>query len=334
MPVRLKIVENIRATSPWSHGAGIPSRIIRPSGVWPIRFATLLRRMLPGPSELERRHVLNLQRGDHVRLKSENLDGVVVDVKTRSVVVRIQKATGETHERHVSADDLERVPTTKEAVLEAPRAHRAPITPFAIGSAPFIVIDDAHVREDRIDGWLTSLRTMYGNLHDEGLLHSVSLVGVHGRRVLTISSISGHAVFHKMQNAWDQHKMRAERHDIPENRTLDMFHATQTVGEATIDDQDAYTYVFVSVKAPAVAMPPFTASANAILNGRTKLASFEGGALFANDDDSHEVLFTRWSGRGAAEAFVQDARHHIVLPPTAQLGDEAEAYEPKEQLVP
>jgi hypothetical protein len=106
------------------------------------------------------------------------------------------------------------------------------------------------------------------------------------------------------------------------------------VGEATIDDQDAYTYVFVSVKAPPVAMPPFTASAKTILEGRPKLAGLQGSVLLANDDDSHEILFMRWSGREAAVAFVQDARHHVVLPPTAQLGDEAEAYEPKEQLVP
>jgi hypothetical protein len=45
-------------------------------------------------------------------------------------------------------------------------------------------------------------------------------------------------------------------------------------------------------------------------------------------------LFTRWSGREAAETFARDARLHVVLPPTAHSGDEAIAYEPKEQLVP
>jgi hypothetical protein len=53
----------------------------------------------------------------------------------------------------------------------------------------------------------------------------------------------------------------------------------------------------------------------------------QGGALLASDDDGHEVLFTRWAGREAAEAFAKDARNHIVLPPTQHLGDEAEAYE-------
>lgn len=277
---------------------------------------------------------MKLQRGDHVRLISENLDGSVVEVKTRTVVVRVKEPSGETKERHVSPDDIKRLPTTKEAEFEAARPHRAPVTSFGLKSSPFIVIDDAHVREDRVDAWLTSLRTLYGGLHDRALLQSLSLVGYHGRRVLTISAVSGHEVFHRMQNAWDQHKIRAERHDIPELRTFDIFRVVQTAGDAEIDVQTAYAYAFVSVKSLPIGMPPFTASAKAILDGKTEIAGFQGGALLANDDDSHEVLFTRWSGREAAETFVHGARNHVVLPPTAELGDEAEAYEPREQLAP
>jgi hypothetical protein len=277
---------------------------------------------------------LKLNRGDHVRLTSENLSGVVVDVKTRSIVVRVEEASGKVHERHVSADDLERLPTTKEAVLETPRDHPASISPFPLGSVPFVSIDDAHVRADRVDAWLTSLRTIYTALHDEGMTRSVALVGFNGRRVLTISAIAGAEVFHTMQSAWDAHKMRAERHDIPESRTLDKFHPVLTSGEAIIDDQAEYAYAFVSVKAAPVEMPPFTASVKALLEAHNAPAGLQGAVLFANDDDSHEVFFTRWSERGAAEAFAHDARTHVVLPPTAGAGDEAEAYEPREQLVP
>jgi hypothetical protein len=276
---------------------------------------------------------LKLQRGDHVRLISENLDGVVVDVKTRSVVVKVKKPSGEVHERHVSADDLTRLPTTKEAVLETPQAHPAHVQPFSIASARFLSIDDAHLRDDRVDAWLTSLRTLYTGLGDSGLLQSMALVGFDRRRVLTISSITGSEVFHRMQSAWDAYKLRAERHDIAEHRTLDMFQVVQTAGEPLIDDQAAYAYAFVSVAASPVDMPPFTASAKALLAGRAAAVP-QSGALLANADDSHEVLFTRWSGREAAETFARDARLHVVLPPTAHSGDEAIAYEPKEQLVP
>jgi hypothetical protein len=81
-------------------------------------------------------------------------------------------------------------------------------------------------------------------------------------------------------------------------------------------------------------MPPFTASAKALLAGHGTVAGLQGSALFASDDDGHEVLFTRWSGREAARAFVNNVRHHVVLPPTEGLGDEAEAYDVKVQLVP
>lgn len=277
---------------------------------------------------------LKLNRGDHVRLTSEDLTGVVVDVKTRSIVVRVEEPSGKIHERHVSADDLERLPTTKEAVLETPREHRASISPFTLGSAPFVCIDDAHVRADRVDAWLTSLRTIYTGLHDGGITHSIALVGFHGRRVLTISAITGADAFHTMQSAWNAHNMRAERHDIPESRTLGIFHPVFTSGEPIIDDRAEYAYAFVSVDAGPAEMPPFTASVKALLAAHDAPAGLQGAVLFANDDDSHEVLFTRWSERGAAEAFAHDARRHVVLPPTAGAGDEAEAYEPKAQLVP
>jgi hypothetical protein len=268
---------------------------------------------------------VKLQPGDRVHLKTENVDGVVVEVKTRSIVVRVpDPKRGEIHERHVNADDLERLATTKEALLDVQRAHPATVMTFAVDPARWICIDDAHVREDRVDAWLTSLRTMYREL-GAGVEETVVLVGLHRRRVLAISAVTGHAVFHKMQNAWDAHKMVVERHDIPESRTLDILRVVAVGGTPRLDMEPEYAYGAVSVKAAPAEMPPFTASAKALLAGSG--AGLEGGILLAGDDDSHEVLFTRWAGRAAAQAFALDARNHVVLPPTQRLGDEAEIYE-------
>ena len=275
---------------------------------------------------------LKLQRGDKVRLIDEDLDAVVVDVKAHTVVVRVAEPAGETRERHVAPDELERLPTTKAAVLEVQRAQPVPVMTFAVGKPPWIVLDDAHVREDRVPGWLTALRTMYHELRSDGIEQSVELLSVHHRRVLTISAITGHDVFHKMRNAWDAYKMRAEHHDIPETRTLDIVRVVYTSGAATLDDDLTYAYAVVSVRTPPAEMPPFTQSVKAFFAG--KVTDLQGGALFASDDDSHEVLFTRWSAREAARAFANDARNHVVLPPTVRLGDEAEAYEVKSQLLP
>ena len=277
---------------------------------------------------------LQLQPGDRVRLRNEHIDGVVVEVKTRSVVVRVVESGGKSRERHVTADEIERLPTTKESLLERSSVQPLPAMTFTPGERRWIAIDDAHLREDRVYGWFTALRTMYHELRSDGIEQSIGLLGFHQRRVLTLSAITGHDVFHKMQNAWDAYKIRAERHDIPEKRTLDIVRAVYVGGLARIDQEPSYVYAFVSVTSPPAEMPPFTRSAKAFLDGRSRVTGLQGGALFASDDDGHEVLFTRWDGRAAAGSFVNDVRQHVVLPPTERLGDEAEAYDVKTQLVP
>lgn len=276
---------------------------------------------------------VKLKPGDRVRLTHENLDGVVVEVKTRSVVVRVPEPSGKNREHHVDPDDLERLPTTKEAVLEVPRAQPVPVMKFTVDAARWITVDDAHVRDDRVDAWLTSLRTMYSELGSDGVLQSIALVGFHRRRVLTISMTTGHTVFHKMQNAWDAYKMRAERHDVPEHRTLDLFHLVHVSGNAWLAAEPAFAYGFVSVTSPPAEMAPFTASAKTFLDRRSA-SGLEGGALLANDEDGREVLFTRWTGREAAQAFIDDVRQHVVLAPTQHLGDEAEVYETVASVLP
>jgi hypothetical protein len=277
---------------------------------------------------------LNLQRGDRVRIKNENLEGVVVEEKTRTVTVRVVEHSGKTRDRQIPIEDVERLPTTKERVLETPSARPIPVMAFTAAPNRWYGIDDAHVRDDRADGWFTALRTMYHGLSGNGIEQSVGLLGFHHRRVLTISALTGHEIFHKMQNAWDDHKMFLERHDIPEKRTLDIMRVTYVSGAARLAEEPTYAFAFVSVNASPAEMPRFTASAKALFTGPRAPQGLEGGALFANDEDGHEMLFTRWSGREPAQAFVNDVRNHVVLPPTEQFGDEAEAFDVKRQLVP
>ncbi len=269
---------------------------------------------------------MKLQPADRVHLKTEDIDGVVVEVKTRTVVVRVPDKHGEARELHVHPDDVERLPTSEEAVLGVARAQPLPVMTFEVDPARWFCLDDAHVRADRVDAWLTALRTEYREVAD-GVEWGVALESFHRRRVLTVSVVTGHAAFHKMQNAWDAHKTYIEHHAIPENRTLDILHVVHASGTARIDVEPAFAYAVVSVHAPPAEMPPFTKSAKALLAGLSTAADLQGGALLASDDDGHEVLFTRWAGREAAQAFAKDARTHVVLPATRGLGDEAEAYE-------
>jgi hypothetical protein len=60
--------------------------------------------------------------GDKVRIKNLGVEGEVIEVRTRSIVVRFQHK-GDLVERHFVADDLERLPTTKERVLEQKPEH-------------------------------------------------------------------------------------------------------------------------------------------------------------------------------------------------------------------
>ena len=277
---------------------------------------------------------LKLQRGDRVRIKSDGHEGVVVEEKTRTVTVRVVDESGETRERQIRIDDVERLPTTKERVLETPSTRPVPVMAFTAAPNRWYGIDDAHVRADRADGWFTALRTMYRELSGNGIEQSVGLLGVHHRRVLTISALTGHEIYEKMQSAWDDHKMSLEHHDIPEKRTLDIMHVTYVSGAARLAEEPAYAFAFVSVNAPPAEMPRFTESAKALFSGRSPLKGLEGGAIFANDEDGHELLFTRWSDRETAQTFVNDARNHVVLPPTEQFGDEADVYVVKVQFVP
>jgi hypothetical protein len=275
---------------------------------------------------------LHLQRGDHVRLRGEDLDAVVVEVKTRTIVVRVVEPSGQSHERQVAPADVERLPTTKEALLETRRARPTPVITFAVGQPRWLSIDDAHVREDRVPAWITALHTMYGELKSDGIEQSVELLGFHHRRVLMVSAITGHEVFHKMKNAWDDYKMHADRFDIPEKRTLDILHVVYANGTARLDAEPAYAYAFVSVSAPPADMQPFTVSAKALFDRRNTVDGLQGGALFSTDDEGRAVLFTRWSGSEMARAFVSNVRNRVVLSPLEHLGDEAEVFEVTQQL--
>jgi len=50
---------------------------------------------------------MKLQRGDHVHVKNLDLDAEVIDVDTRSIVVRYAKADGELVDHRCRPDDLE-----------------------------------------------------------------------------------------------------------------------------------------------------------------------------------------------------------------------------------
>jgi hypothetical protein len=273
---------------------------------------------------------VKFKKGDYVRLVPEGLEGQVIEQKTRTVTVRVREPDGELRERQVDPADVEPLPTTKEALLERPRTHPAPAMVFQPGV--WISLDDAHVRKDRQPAWYTALRTLYGEFHDHGVQHTIVLGGYHGRRVLTISTVTGHEVLHHMRSAWDDHKLFLQHRDIPESRDLDVFQLIDFAGTAVLDNSKTFGNVFVSVKGPPAEMPPFAESAKRLLHKERKALGIEGGALFANDDDSHEVLYVRWPTRDDAEQFVNEARNHVVLPPTTRLGDEAEAYDFVEQI--
>ena len=52
----------------------------------------------------------HLQRGDHVAIHNLGVNGEVIEVDTRSIVVRYKKADGELVEHRFQADDLTYIP--------------------------------------------------------------------------------------------------------------------------------------------------------------------------------------------------------------------------------
>jgi hypothetical protein len=60
---------------------------------------------------------MKYRHGDKVWIKNLKVEGTVVEERTRSIVVRFP-IEGELEERHFTPADLERLPTTKEKLLE------------------------------------------------------------------------------------------------------------------------------------------------------------------------------------------------------------------------
>lgn len=60
---------------------------------------------------------MHYRHGDKVWISTLHLEGTVVEERTRSVVVRFQ-CDGELQDRHFPPEDLTRLPTTKEKLLE------------------------------------------------------------------------------------------------------------------------------------------------------------------------------------------------------------------------
>jgi hypothetical protein len=60
---------------------------------------------------------MKYRHGDKVWIKNLKVEGTVVEERTRTIVVRFP-CEGELEERHFPPEDLERLPTTKEKLLE------------------------------------------------------------------------------------------------------------------------------------------------------------------------------------------------------------------------
>ena len=60
---------------------------------------------------------MKYRHGDKVWIKNLKVEGTVVEERTRTIVVRFPHE-GELEERHFTPEELERLPTTKEKLLE------------------------------------------------------------------------------------------------------------------------------------------------------------------------------------------------------------------------
>ena len=60
---------------------------------------------------------MSFRHGDKVWIKNLGIEGEIIEVRTRSIVVRFDHK-GELVERHFTEDDLQRLHTTKEWELE------------------------------------------------------------------------------------------------------------------------------------------------------------------------------------------------------------------------
>jgi hypothetical protein len=63
---------------------------------------------------------MSFRHGDKVWIRNLGVEGEVIEVRTRSIVVRLNHK-GELVERHFTEEDLDRLPTTKERTIDHPK---------------------------------------------------------------------------------------------------------------------------------------------------------------------------------------------------------------------
>lgn len=146
-------------------------------------------------------------------------------------------------------------------------------------------IDVVHVKAERVDAGLASYETLLEQARTSSAKArpSAILQSLDKRRIIVIASLGGHDAFRHLKAAWDDHHLRAERHDVVESTTLALYQVAHAIGEVGLDSQAKNVYAVEHIAVDAT-------KAQAIARTTAQSPGFQGALVFGSEDGSTSVL--------------------------------------------
>jgi hypothetical protein len=157
----------------------------------------------------------------------------------------------------------------------------------AVRIAPnaWCAIDVVHVKSERIDAGIASYETLIEKARTSSAKAQASAIlrSLDNRRVIVLASLDGHDAFQHLKSAWDDHHLRAEKHDVAESSTLGLYRVTSALGIVAFDPLAKNVYAVEHIAVDAT-------KAEAIAQTTAKAPGFQGVLIFDSDDGTSSVL--------------------------------------------
>lgn len=211
-------------------------------------------------------------------------------------------------------EDLER---------HTPTDHRPGGVPVTFAPGAWCAIDVVHMRAERVDAGISAYETLIEKARTSTVAARLAAVlrSVNDRRVIAIVELEGHAAFHHLGSAWDDHHLVAQRHDVAESSTLGLYRVAASAGDAALDPESKDAYAFEHV---ALAHERTSALAAAA----PKAHGFRGVVVFGADDDKGSIIVYHFGHAVDLDTFRASAEAQRILGPLRADGETISAVHP------
>jgi hypothetical protein len=187
--------------------------------------------------------------------------------------------------------------------------HRRGGPPVAFPAGDWCAIDVAHIAPGRIDAGLSAYETLVERARSSLHLGAAAIVrSVDRRRVVTLLQLDGHEGFSRLDAAWGERRLEAERLSVAESSTRGLYRLVASSGADEIDPESRDAYAFERVASG----PEFAAGLLAALAPAT---GFRGVLVFGSSDGVASAIVYRFEHFGELDVIRASLTARNVLPP-------------------